>query len=161
LDSLGITDPAQAKAALDSLKAAEDAKKTDAEQLATLRMKTTSQEQALNVAIAQVTARITTEQKAAVDQIAGTDQALWLKTYGVLAPTWAAAIPAIAAATPIVAPAVPPAPVSTAPIAPAPGPTTPTSPPDHVAVYARMKKDNPFAATAYFKQHGDACFSKT
>lgn len=164
LDSLGITDPAQAKAAIEAAKAAEEAKKTHEQRLAEQSLKLTSQEEGLAAAVDTFAALITPEQKAAIDGIAGNDKATWLKTYRAMAPTWnKATAPAAPAPVPgTVTPAAPAAPTSTAPAAPAPSPTNPiTSPTDHVAVYANLKQTNPFAASAYLNKHGDACYPKT
>ena len=163
LDSLGITDPAQAKAALDAAKAAEDAKKSNETRIAEQSLRLNSQEEGLAAAVETFAAGITPAQKAAVDAIAGQDKAAWLKAYRALAPTWnASTAPVAPAPVPTTTPAAPVVPASTAPAAPAPSPTSPTtSPTDHVARYASLKITNPFAASTYLQRHGDACYPKT
>jgi hypothetical protein len=162
LAELGIADPAEAKTAIAAHKAALEAAKTDAEKLASLNLTVANQAKALNVAVAQAASKITPEQKAAVDAIAGQDQVTWLNTYAALAPTWGtAALPVNPAS--LAAPTVPVAsvattPTSTAPAAPAPAPTGTISPPNHATIYQSLTKTNPFAAAAYVNQHGDACF---
>jgi hypothetical protein len=160
LADLGIADVAEAKAAIAAQRAAAEAQKTDAEKLAALNLRVTAQESALVVAVAQAASKVTPEQKAAVDAIAGADPVTWLKTYAALAPTWGGspAVAAVATATP----AAPIAPIitSTAPAAPAPAPTNQTSPADHATVYASLKS-NPFAAAQYLNKYGSACYPKT
>lgn len=162
LAELGIADPAEAKAAIAAHKAALEAAKTDAEKLASLNLTVANQAKALNVAVAQAASKITPEQKAAVDAIAGQDQVTWLNTYAALAPTWGTSASPVtpAAPAPAQAPiaAPPPAPTGTAPAAPAPAPTGTISPPNHATIYQSLTKTNPFAAAAYVNQHGDACF---
>jgi hypothetical protein len=162
LASWGVTDPAQVKSYIDAAKAAEEAKKTNETRLAEQGVKLSASEEGLTAAVDIFSASIKPEQKAAVDAIAGNDKTLWLKTYRAMAPTWGVAAPVVTSA-PIAAPPVAPvAPTSTAPTAPAPSPTSvTTSPTDHVAVYASLKSTNPFVASAYLQQHGDACYPKT
>jgi hypothetical protein len=161
LADLGIANVDEAKAAIAAQKAAAEAAKTDAEKLAALNLRVTAQAEALTVAVSQAASKITSEQKAAVDAIAGADAVAWLKTYAALAPTWGAAPAATVADTPITAPAAAPILASTAPAAPAPAPTTQTSQPDHAAIYSSLQTTNRFAAAQYLQQHGSACYPKT
>lgn len=163
LASLGVTDPAQAKAAIDAAKAAEDAKKSSEQRIAEQNVRLTSLESAVDAAIAQAAATLTPERKAEIDAVAGNDKALWLKVYGLEKKPAVTTAPVTPAPVPGAAPVVPAAPSSTAPATPAPAPAggNPTSPTDHVAVYASLKTTNPFAASAYLNQHGDACYPKT
>ena len=163
LASWGVTDPAQVKAYIDGARAAEEAKKSNEQRIAEQSVKLTAYEEGLAVAVETFGATIKPEQKAAVDAIAGTDKALWLKTYRALAPTWIAAAPSIPAAPPAVPPVAPAtgAALATAPqVPPAPPPngTPPVSPPNHKEVYERIQKTNPFAASQYLDKYGDACF---
>lgn len=171
LASWGVTDPAQVKAYIDAAKSAEEAKKTDTQKLAEQGLRLTNLESAVDSAIAQAAATLTPERKAAIDAVAGTDKALWLKIYGLEkkpadAATGATPPPSGATgATGAPPPAPPPSAAGaagTAPAAPAPSPNGngPTSPPDHPAIYQKLLKTNPFAAPAYLSKHGDACFAK-
>lgn len=165
LAELGITSPDEAKAAIAAHKAASEAAKSDAEKLAALNLRVTAQAEALTVAVSQAASKITPEQKAAVDAIAGQDPVIWLRTYAALTPTWGVAPAPVVPTTPaITTPAAPPdAPIlaSTAPPASAPAPTIQTSQPDHVAIYTRLKATNKFAAAQYLNRHGSACYPKT
>jgi hypothetical protein len=154
LASLGIANIDEAKAAIAAHNAAKEAAKSDAEKLAALNLKVSAQADALNVAVAQVVAKITPEQKAAVDVLAGTDSAAWLKTYAALASTWV--VPVTPAAD--LPTATPPLKTSTAPNAPAPSPSGGTSPTNHAATYKALEASNPFAAAAYSVKYGDACY---
>lgn len=159
LRSLGVENPEQLKTALAAVKAAEDAKKTDTERLAILSQQVTSLTQAVGVAVEQAASGITPEQRTAIDDIAGTDQALWLRTYKALAPTWKAApltTTASAAApntqaAPVPTPAALPANTAPAPTAPAPAGTQ--SEANHKAVYEQLQQRNPIQAARYFQQH--------
>lgn len=165
LAEFGAVDPAAIKAALEQARATEEAKKSDAQRLAELDLRVKAQSDALGVAVAQTASRITAEQKAAIDAIAGNDPVTWLRTHAALAPTWgqaaasvAPAAPAAPTAAPIITPPVQLA--TTAPIAPAPAPTNQTSAVDHAAVYASLD-GNPFARAAYLERYGSACYPKT
>jgi len=172
LAELGVTDPAEAKAAIAAKKAAEEAAKSDAEKLVALNATVAAQTKALTVAVNQAAAQIKPEHKAILDGIAGTDQAKWLELYGQLAPTWGAQVtapaatpttvspaPTVQVAVPTVAPPV--APASTSPTGGAPPPNSQVqSPVNHAAVYAQLAETNPFAASRYESKHGDACFKK-
>lgn len=164
LAELGITSPDEAKAAIAAHKAASEAAKSDAEKLAALNLRVTAQAEALTVAVSQAASKITPEQKAAVDAIAGQDPVIWLRTYAALTPTWGGPVTTAPPAPVITTPAAPPAaPIlaSTAPPASAPTPTTQTTQPDHAAIYAQLKSTNTFAAAQYLQKHGSACYPKT
>jgi hypothetical protein len=154
LASLGIASVDDAKTAIAAHKAATEAAKTDAEKLATLNLRVTAQAEALNVAVSQAAAKMTPDQKAAVDLIAGNDQVTWLKTVAALSPTWATPVPATSA----VPAAAQPLPTSTAPATPAPTSGAPPAAPNHAAVYKGLIAANPFAAARYADKYGDACF---
>jgi hypothetical protein len=156
LAELGVSDLDAAKSAVVAARAADEAKKTEAERLAAATLRVTNLEAALGVAVAHAAKGITPEQKAAVDAIAGNDQALWLRTYGALAPTWGK--PAVVVPVAPVVTATPILPTSTAPLAPAPlSDSHATSPANHAEVYASLKS-NPFEAAAYLHAHGSACY---
>ena len=161
LAELGVTDIDAVKNAIAAAKAADEAKKSDAQRIAEFQVRETQLNEALGVAVAQAVAAITPEQKAAVDAIAGNNQALWFKTYGALAHTWgkpAAQVPTAATATQTPAPAANPPvtpPASTAPITNNPAPSS-SSPVDHQAVYEGLSKTNPFAAAAYLNRYPSA-----
>lgn len=151
LAELGVADTDSAKAAIVAAKAADEAKKSDAQKLAELNTRVASYEEALGAAVAMAVAQITPEQKAVIDTIAGTDRSVWLRTYNAM-------VPIMAKAT---APAPTPAPPNTSPTTPAPPAiSNNTSPPDHAAVYRKLQQDNPFAAARYLQQHGDQCAGK-
>lgn len=160
LDSLGITDPAAAKAALDTVRAAEESKKSNETKLAEQALAITSMSAALDVAVNQTIATLTPEQKSAVDTIAGTDKAAWLRTYGALASTWktapAAAGTPVIAALPIVAPTALPA--TTSPVAGAPLPAGSISPPDIKATHQTLLLRNPIVAAAFAEQNSKAIY---
>ena len=150
LAELGVTDPEQAKAAIATAKAAAEAQKTDAEKLASASLKVTQYEAALDLAIKQNVARITPEQKAAVDAIAGDDKATWLRTLEALVPTWAVSKAEIAPA--------PVSPANTAPSSSGAPPSATTSPVDHAATWRGLQQTNPMIAAAYLLTHGAACY---
>jgi len=156
LKTLGITDVEEAKAALAAHVAQKEAAKTTEQKLAALELQAKTAAEALDTAVKQAVGRITPEQKAAVDAIAGDDKALWVKTYAAMSPTWTT--PASVATSAPAAPAAPVVPATSAPAAPAPSPTGATSPPNHKARYAHLQTENPFAAAAYLQKHGSDCF---
>jgi len=164
LAELGVSDPAEAKAAIAAKKAAEEAAKSDADKLAALNLTVTAQARALTVAVNQAVASLAPEHKAILDGIAGADQAKWLELYGQLAPTWGKPVATAPTTTTNPEPqtAQPPAaPATTSPSGGAPSPTVTTqSPTNHAAVYASLAKSNPFAASRYADKHGDACFKQ-
>jgi hypothetical protein len=161
LAELGVTDVDSAKSAVALARTAAEAAKSDAQKLAEAQAALTRQTEALAVAVAQAQSGLTDEQKAAVTAIAGQDQALWLKTFGALAPTWGKpALPVVPVAAPAapVAPAAPPVappPATTAPLAPNSPPSS-TSPVNHRATYEALKQTNPFAAAGYLTSHPEA-----
>lgn len=153
LQSLGITDPAKAKAFIDAGIAAENDKKTLAEKLAeqTAQFTTTKAEaeQLRAVVALQANAQLSTltaEQQAAVKAIAGDDPASQLRAVVALAPTWAAKV----STEPAPKPVTPPATTTPAPSAPAGATTSPT---DHKAVFKQLESTNPFAAAQYAQKH--------
>jgi|GEM_PF-1656722 hypothetical protein len=157
LAELGITDATEAKTAIADAAARKEAAKTADQRVAELSLQVANQTAALQVAVDHASKSITPEQRQAVDAIAGTDQALWLRTYGALAPTWGA--PPMAAPAPVATPHTPPP--NTAPTTPAPlANSNNTSPPDHAAVYQRLQQTNPFVAARYLQLHGDQCAGK-
>lgn len=158
LAELGITDPAAAKAALKAHADALEAAKSRDLKLAELEVQVKAQNDALASSVGRVSAAITAEQKAAIDAIAGTDPAAWLRTYNALSPTWTTPAPAAAAVAAVAAPAAPPPVSSTTAAAPAPSPAGNVSPPNHAIAYKRLSSENPFAASIYLERHGDACY---
>lgn len=160
LKSLGITDVEEARTALAAHAAQKDAAKTIEQKLAALELQAKASAEALSLAVEQTAKKITPEQKAAIDALAGEDKASWMKLYAAMSPTWAAPAPA-ATTTTTTALATSPAPTvpaSSAPTAPAPAPTGKTSPPDHAARYKQLQNTNPFAAAAYLERHSAAIF---
>jgi hypothetical protein len=155
LAELGITDPTEAKTAIAEAAARKEAAKTADQRVAELSLQVANQTAALKVAVDHAAKSITPAQREALDGIAGTDQALWLRTYSALAPTWGA--PPMATPEPVVAPvAAPlPAPATTAPIGAPPAPSS-TSPVNHRATYEALKQTNPFAAAGYLNRHPEA-----
>lgn len=164
LAELGITDIAASKAALKAHADAVEAAKSRDLKLAELEVQVRAQNDALASSVAGIVAKITAEQKAAIDAVAGTDPAAWLRTYNALSPTWNAPAPAASAAVapaPAAAPVTGTAPapaVSTSVNVPAPSSAGSVSPPNHALTFQRLQKENPFYAGAYLAQHGDACF---
>lgn len=151
LKELGVTDPAQLKAALDSIKAAEEAKKTEAEKLAghlaeLERTKATLADAtaAIESVWATESTKLTAEQLAAVDALGGQSSAAKVRALNLLRPTW------VTPTAPPQAPAAPPATTSPAPNAP---PTTTISPTDPKARHADLLAKNPVAAANYAAQH--------
>lgn len=156
LAELGISDPSEAKTAIAEAAARKEAAKTTDQRLAELSLQVANQTAALAVAVDHAAKAITPDQRAAVDAIAGTDQALWLRTYGALASTWGA--PPMAAPAPVAAPLPI---ISTTVGAPAPAPVTQTSPADPYATRAAIEQVNPFAAAAFGLSREGAFTPKT
>lgn len=149
LAQLGVKDAAEAKAALDAYKAAQDAAKTEAERVAAriaegdaAKARAAQLEIAIKAHAEHALAGLTDAQRAAVETLAAGDCARIVESVAVLRPTWAA--PA--------APLASPPPAGTAPAAPAPVGTS-TSQPDHKAEFARLKATNPIAAANYAARH--------
>jgi hypothetical protein len=157
LTALGVTNIEEAKAAVDAAKKASESAKSDAEKLASLNLKMTDTEAALDIAIQQASSRLTPEQKAAVDSIAGNHKPNWLRTLAALEPVWKSSAPA--APTQPAAP-VPPPPANTAPAVPPPPPAGPMSPVDHAATYAALQKTSPWDAAQYLVRNGEICLKK-
>lgn len=147
LAALGVKDAAEAKAALDAYKAAQDAAKTEGERVAArlaeadaAKARNAQLEAAIKAHAEQAMAGLTDAQRAAVETLSAGDCARIVESIAVLRPTWASA------------PAAPPPPAGTAPAAPAPVGTS-TSQPDHKAEFARLKATNPIAAANYAARH--------
>jgi len=152
LKELGVTDPAQLKAALDSIKAAEEAKKTEAEKLAghlaeleRTRATLADATAAIESVWATESTKLTAEQLAAVDALGGQSSAAKVRALNLLRPTWATQPAPSAQAS-----AAPPATTSPAPNAP---PATTISPTDPKARHADLLAKNPVAAANYAAQH--------
>lgn len=164
LKSLGVSDPAQLKSALDALKIAEDAKKTDAEKLAALLAEKQANEtrlgeyaKAIDAVWSAESAKLTAEQVAAVTAVAGDDPARRMQILAAFRPTWTATVqPQQASAAPTTVPL--PTPATTAPAPTAPTPTVTNSTVDHAAEWGRLKEVNPIAAAHYLEQHSRAIF---
>jgi hypothetical protein len=159
LKELGVTDPAQAKAAIEAARAADEAKKSSDTRLAetTSALETERQKNATLAAAVKAQADaavkdLTPQQLAAVTAVAGEDPAKQLTAIAALRPTWAAAPTAPAPVAAPVAPTAPAAPTNTAPPRAAP-PAGPTAPTDHLAAYTALRGANPFAAAAYRREH--------
>lgn len=151
LAALGVKDAAEAKAALDAYKAAQDAAKTEGERVAArlaeadaAKARNAQLEAAIKAHAEQAMAGLTDAQRAAVETLSAGDCARIVESIAVLRPTWASA--------PAAPPAAPPPPAGTAPAAPAPVGTS-TSQPDHKAEFARLKATNPIAAANYAARH--------
>jgi len=156
LKSLGVTDAAQLKGAIDALKAAEDAKRTDAEKLANLLAEKQTNEaklgeyaKAIDSVWASESTKLTTEQLAAITALAGDDSAKRIQALNALRPTWVAA-----QTQTTTAPTTAPKPLATtaAPAA-APTPTVTESTIDHAAEWQRLREINPPRAALYLEQH--------
>lgn len=161
LRELGVSDPDQLKTALASIAAAAEAKKSDAEKLAThlaelerTRASLTDATTAVASVWATESAKLTAEQLAAVDELAGNSVTAKVRALNVLRKTWAAAPAAQAPVAPTAqAPTAPiQTPASTAPTGGAPAPTG-TSQTDHKAVYEQLSKTNPVQAARYLNAH--------
>ena len=160
LQRLGFASEAEAKTAREAATAAANANKTAeqraAEQAAELASAKARAEraEAANVArAARELAALTPERRAAVEALAGSDATAQLATLDALLPTWAVqtATPAATAATTTTATTAPTA--TTSPPATAPGGAPNTSPTDHKARYAELKRTNPGAAAVYLNAH--------
>lgn len=160
LAQLGVKDAAEAKAALDAYKAAQDAAKTEAERVAAriaegdaAKARAAILETAVGTHADSELAKLDDAKRAAVVAIAGDDKAAQLRAIAALAPTWAAAVAATPAA--VTPPAAPPAAATTAhpPTAPAPAATTQTDV-DHKAVFEGLvKAGKGVAASRYLNAH--------
>jgi hypothetical protein len=153
LTELGVKDPEKAKAAILAAAKAEEDAKTTGEKLgtATKRVEELEAEAAeLRGTVATVAAgrlaALTEDQRKAVVDLAGDDASAQIIAINALEPTWAAASTPKPAATTAKKPA------TTAPTPNAP-PTETTSPPDHKAIHAQLKKTNPHAAAVYLNAH--------
>ncbi len=167
LAELGVKSPAEAKAAIDAKKAADDASKsaeTRAAELKTQLDAETAKGTAQGAIIAEMAGRqmgvLTAEQSTAVKAIAGDDPGAQMRAIAALQPTWAKPA-AVAAATATAATTVTPAAADTAP-----GHTAPNgaggSPPNQRAAYDQLQKTNPFAAAEHGLRHsGDVYKPRT
>lgn len=176
LASLGVKDPAEAKALLDKARAADEANKTEIQrakdEAASFKTKAARADE-LEVAVKaqsdEQLASLTDAQRATVADVIGDDPATILKKLPKLKASWAvptapatAGAPAAPAATPApaAAPVPIPAPATTSPPPNAPGGASTTTPPDHKAEYARLKASNPHAAALYLQQHADKIYPR-
>lgn len=167
LTELGVQDIADARTAIAAEKQRRDAAKTLEERLAAaeadrerLTARTTQLEASARIQADAALSRLTTDQRAAVERLSGTDPARVLDTIAALSPTWGAPAAPAAPATPPAAPAAPPAaapPADTAPPRTAPAGVT-TSPVDRAAEYERLSKTNPFAASRYLAAYRHELF---
>ena len=148
LKELGFESLEAAKAAATAIKAAEEAKRTDAQRAASLEndLKATKAEkeamaQTLGVYAKSQMGALTEAQRAAVTALAGDDPVKQIQTIDALRSTWAGAVPA---------------PVKdTAPAPSAPKDTGSTSAPtDKMAFYEELAKTNPVVAARYADVHG-------
>jgi hypothetical protein len=150
LAQLGVKDAAEAKAALDAYKAAQEAQKTEAEKVAAriaegdaAKARAAQLEAAVKAHAVLALAGLTEPQRAAVETLTAGDPARVIESIAALAPTWATA--AQAAPSPV-------APASTSPATPAPAGAT-SSITDHKAEYSRLRATNPVAAAEYRFAH--------
>lgn len=156
LKQLGVDNPDQIKAALAALKAAEDAKKSDAEKLTSTQAELAranaaleKQRQMSDALWVVESAKLTPEQLAAVTTAAGDESSDRIRILAALRPTWTApAAPASAAP-----------PVSTTPNTPAPSTTPPGSPVDHKVVWEGLRASNPILAANYLLAHQSSIYS--
>lgn len=158
LRALGIESVDAAKAALADYQAKLDAEKTAAQKAADAKAEAEKAQQRVSVLEGTIAKRVeyemaqlTEAQREAVAAIAGDDGASLLKAIDTLRPTWAT-VPAQSQQS--TAPAADkPQPATTAPPRDAPGDGGATSPPDHKAVYQRLKSENPVKASHYLQRH--------
>ncbi len=151
LKDLGIDSLDAGKSAIAAAKEAAEAKKTDAQKAAdsAKALESTSSELARAKAAVSEYAKtlmtgLTDAQKAAVNEVAGEDAALQIKTVNALRPTWAS-MPAPAAAVV----------QNTLPAKGTPSDSgTATSAPDPKAIHAELKKTNPYFAARYAVANG-------
>jgi len=152
LESLGVTDLASASKAIQAAKAAEEAGKSAEQRAAELAAslqstQQTAQQQAavLQQHAAQMMAVLSPEQQAAIKDVAGEDPTAQLKAINAFGKTWGTQAP--------------PQTLNTAPPRnmPAPGDQSPA---DHHATFKTLQSQNPFAAAAYARQHGDEVFKQ-
>jgi hypothetical protein len=161
LKDLGIESLEDGKKAIGELNAKREAEKTSAQKAAELEgtlKSTKADKEAMAAALGGYAktqlASLTDAQREAVAAIAGEDPVKQLKAIEALAPTWKAA-----AGTPAT-PSTPAAPGTPKPNDTAPGQSAPndsnanTSPPDPKAIYAELKKTNPFIAARYALANG-------
>lgn len=145
LRELGVSDVANAKAALAAYRDQQEAAKSEAqrqaERIAQLELqakRTADLEAVLATKAEREFGGLTNAQRAAVEAIAGADPAARLRAIDALRPTWDAA----PSARPLAAPA------STSAAAPAPAPTAPAEQ-NVLATYEALASTNPAAAAAY------------
>jgi capsule polysaccharide export protein KpsE/RkpR len=162
LSELGVSDPKDAKAALEELRKRQDAERSEIERL---NAKTTELEGKAKLAdayAAVIAARASAEMDALPEQArlfvqasAGDDPARRLATIDQMRATGMLMTqPAKPAETPAsTTPAAPPPPANTAPRAAAPAVTSAPAITDHRAEYERLMAENPFAAAAYAERH--------
>lgn len=155
LKALGIESIDAAKAALATAKAAEDAKKSDAQKLAEYEGQLTSKSASVDALTKTVAAfaqsqmaSLTDGQKAAVMSIAGDDPSKQLSTLEAMKPTWTLPAPATVAA-PVITNSGPP-PKS----APSDQGIPRSAAIDHKAVHAELRVANPVLAARYAVRHG-------
>lgn len=143
LAQLGVKDAAEAKAALDAYKTAQDAAKTEAERVSAriaegdaAKARAATLEVAVSAHAATEMGKLDDAKRAAVIAIAGDDTAAQLRAISALAPTWSAIAPPATPPAVVTPPAAPPAAATTAhpPTAPAPANGT-QSPVDHKSVF--------------------------
>lgn len=154
LKELGIDSVESARKDFDELKAAREAKKTDAQKAAetetSLKAATARLDEMQRALVGHAKdelSKLTEPQRNAVVAVAGDDPAKQLSTITALRSTWTSA-----AATP--AAPVAQTPKDTAPLPSAPKEGGKESPPDSKAVYAELKKTNPVLAARYAFANG-------
>lgn len=161
-----VKDEAELQAKLDRLSRLERESMTEAErrqaEIDELKPVAAKVEQYRTIMEARVVAELadlTDEQRAAVEALSGDDPAQQLRTIDALKPTWAKEA-SQAAPAPAAAPASPPAPqappqpaADTAPGRASAPSETHDSPPNHKVIWDGLRQSNPFAASAYYRQH--------
>lgn len=151
LKELGIEDPEVAKAALRAAHDAAEASKTSEQKRLEAEQRATAAEQRIQE-LSKLTGQLAEQrlatlneaQRAIVSEHLGGDAEATVKALDLLAKISEAGKPATAATPP---------PATTSPATAAPPPVTQTSPPDHPAIYAELKRANPFAAASYAQAH--------
>ena len=145
---LGNVTPERLREILTTGKAAEEARKTDAEKAAAAkaeaelhRTEATALRALVDAQAKAALAGLSEAQRAAVKAVAGEDPAKVLQTVEAMRATWSKTEPPVAPAG------------NSAPNPSAPSPTQPTPAVDHKSKYQALEQVNPFAAAAYLAQH--------
>jgi hypothetical protein len=162
LSKLGLSSEEELASAIASHKAAQEAAKTEQQkaverdvELQKTKAQLSEYQAAIEATWNSESVKLTTEQLAAVTEVAGDNPAARVRVLGVMRKTWAATPTAPTAAPTTTTTA---APVSTMPAGTAPAATGTTSPTDHKAEYDRLQKQNPIKAASYMQRHAREIF---